>query len=211
MSKRTMQKFAFAVSGIAVLSFIHSSNVIAGSTSSLINACVSKSTAAVRIVPSGLCKSTENLVTWSQSGPEGPKGEKGDTGAKGVGYPEALGSYVDASAEVKQVNLFYSGECFGPDSCVIQVPAGKKLVVHQVTSSGMTTRVFFLPFASGSCSEASGYYTGLGNNGMQWFAGMPAFSLPAKETGFCVKLSPPTYNSATNQSMSAMTVVYSVN
>jgi hypothetical protein len=49
-----------------------------------VNACVSKSTGAVRVVAStGQCKSSETKLVWNQSGPSGAPGEPGADGVSG--------------------------------------------------------------------------------------------------------------------------------
>lgn len=48
------------------------------------NACVTKSTGGVRVVPAGnTCKSNEYPISWNEVGPQGPAGPQGQAGPQG--------------------------------------------------------------------------------------------------------------------------------
>jgi hypothetical protein len=75
-----------------------------GGDGSLIHACASKSTGALRYVaPHVTCKSGENSVDWPQialpgpQGIQGDQGDKGDTGEKGETGPAGGTSYVETA------------------------------------------------------------------------------------------------------------------
>jgi hypothetical protein len=62
--------------------------VIVYADSGAIIACVDKTGGSTRIVTSASkCKTTENVVTWNQTGPIGPTGPAGATGATGPAGP----------------------------------------------------------------------------------------------------------------------------
>ena len=140
-------------------------------------------------------------------GDTGDTGAKGDTGEKGIGYPEALGSMTDKTATTKQVNIF-GGGCFGPDGCDVLVPVGKRFTLNQVTSQGLTVDSYFYPVQDGGCDLSNTYFSGFGMYKFVMFAGMPAFSLPAQESAYCIKFSPPSTGSG--QERGVLGAVYSV-
>jgi|GEM_PF-7004086 len=140
-------------------------------------------------------------------GNKGDTGAKGDTGERGIGYPEALGSMTDPAATTKQVNIF-GGGCFGPDGCDVLVAVGKRFTLNQVTAQGLTVESYFYPVQDGGCDLSNSYFSGFGMYKFVMFSGMPAFSLPAQESSYCIKFSPP--SSGSGQERGVLGAVYSV-
>ena len=90
-----------------------------------INACQSKSTGALRVLSSGVCKSTEVAISWNSQGPQGPQGDAGApgvTGAQGIqgdvgpqGPAGRDGLRADPLADMK-ANLSLPGRWVTPTS-----------------------------------------------------------------------------------------------
>jgi len=58
----------------------------------VIHGCYAKFSGAVRVIDTGQCKSTENPLSWNQTGPQGPMGPQGPKGLQGAkGDPGAQG------------------------------------------------------------------------------------------------------------------------
>ena len=163
--------------------------------------------------PQGIAGPQGNTGAQGAKGAKGAKGDKGeagakgDTGERGIGYPEALGSMTDPSATTKQVNVFRAG-CFGPDGCDVVVPVGKRFTLNQVTSQGLTVDSYFYPVQDGGCDLSNSYFYGFGMYKFVMFSGMPAFSLPAQESSYCIKFFPPSFGSG--QERGVLGAVYSV-
>ena len=77
------------IAGGALGSSILYTHLAAGST--VITACVSRSSGAVRILrPGDTCKASEDLLTWNQEGPQGPQGPQGVEGPQGPQGPQGV-------------------------------------------------------------------------------------------------------------------------
>ena len=63
--------------------------------SAAINACVNKSTGAMRYISKGSCKKTESSLKWNQTGPQGIPGAQGSSGTASNGH--AATSVFDVS------------------------------------------------------------------------------------------------------------------
>ena len=79
------------VAALAAAAFSVSASAAAATT--VIHACVDKSTGVVRVVASATqCHTTENAISWNATGPRGPVGPAGPQGPKGhIGLTGATG------------------------------------------------------------------------------------------------------------------------
>jgi hypothetical protein len=74
--------------GFAALVCVSAAAALPARAASVINACITKQTGAVRIVQSvATCKSTETPIAWNAVGPQGPAGPPGQQGVQGVQGP----------------------------------------------------------------------------------------------------------------------------
>lgn len=90
---------AFAAAGLLIGGALVGGVAMAATSTTVINACVTTKTGALRIVADGVqCKTSETATSWNQIGPQGLQGLQGEQGPQGpqgeVGPQGPAGSNV---------------------------------------------------------------------------------------------------------------------
>lgn len=76
---------AFTATGMLIGAALVGGVAMAATSTTVINACVTTKSGAVRIVADGVkCKTGETATNWNQTGPQGPQGIQGEQGPQGI-------------------------------------------------------------------------------------------------------------------------------
>ena len=98
MKSRSIATFAAGVT-LAVIA-LGAAQYVQAASDSIITACASKSSGAIRLLNKGSCKKTETKVSWNMQGIQGLQGPPGDTGPKGdSGAAATAPRVVDATGK----------------------------------------------------------------------------------------------------------------
>lgn len=115
-----------------------------------INACQSKSTGALRILTSGVCKTTETAVAWNTQGVQGEQGAQGPQGPQGERGPATFADSEESVVSAVDVSGLWATYPSGsgrsawvhPGNDTIRqytVPSGVRVVIHKVVTPSLAS------------------------------------------------------------------------